>query len=540
MLHPVNDGYFVIGQKNINSIGKFEWSQAGWHIYDLEKALPSLKDMPDRYISQASFVTPRRIVSGTKAISCCFVDLDCYTLGITPDEHTIKTILSLADSYSIPRPSYIVKSGCGLYAKWILDRPLTDVHLQTWNQVQSVLISLYRALGADPKSRDSARVLRATSTVNSKNGSSVEVVHNENTRHNFAELAQRLSEVQVSTTLAVADKQSRRLAKIKPQNIALLEDPAAQDLSHLLTYSDSRHMSLTMDNNGLKGLNWRRFLDLRDLMIRRGGAKRGSRDLFIFSMTSSLALAGVVRPENFWGEVEQLLVSFPHSRDFSPLQDGSLNSLKSRIDAAARGEKSIYKGNACTPIYTPCNDTLINAFEITSDEEKLLRTIISSGEKRRRADLKVPGRAERRESRDTGRQAAVQLHSEGLNATQISEKLKVHRTTISRWIKAEADKPKDQSQIWDAQRIEQWRAKRQDLLQAQTHQREMLREKELHLNAAREAQGKLKMSIQVGRLMDKVIERSERVCKREEIGISSVRKIYSSQSSNSGEQKKVA
>ena len=533
LLHTENSGWIVIGQKVPRLVGEPDWAQKYYQLSNpknMEMALAGVAQMKDTYLSQASFVSRSRTVAATKSINCCFVDLDCYNLGIIPDDKTVQAVLSLADTYGIPRPSYIIRSGCGLYAKWILDRALPASHLHTWKNAQNTLINLYKSFGADPKARDAARVLRATSTINSKNGATVEVACNEGTRHNFAELVARLAEVPIATHLGITEKKARTLKIVRSEDIASLEDASAQDLGHLLTYSDQNYMPITMGAMNLAGLNWRRFLDMRDLMILRGGAKRGSRDLFIFWMTTMLAGAGVIDSRNIWSEVESLLVSFPISRDFNPLNDGSLDSIKKRIEMAGAREKIVYKGVSYSPIYTPTNDTLINLFEIEPDEEKRLRTIISSDEKKRRNDLKFPGRPERRSDRVKTIAAAEKMRSEGLQNGEIAKELKVDRVTVYRWFKEADKKIALENKETTLEQLLAAQKKHREAQEIRKRQVEMMREREFNLEAAKEAQDNLKTSIKITALLDKAQAAADRICNSPVHKVSSVRKIVLSRS----------
>ncbi len=56
-----------------------------------------------------------------------------------------------------------------------------------------------------------------------------------------------------------------------------------------------------------------------------------------------------------------------------------LMTLYSKAKQFEAGEKISFGGKEYPALYTPRNDTLINLFEITDDEQRELRTIISKG-----------------------------------------------------------------------------------------------------------------------------------------------------------------
>ena len=55
-------------------------------------------------------------------------------------------------------------------------------------------------------------------------------------------------------------------------------------------------------------------------------------------------------------------------------------TLFSKAKAYEAGEKVSFGGKDYSPLYTPKNDTLINLFRITADEQKQLKTIVSQAE----------------------------------------------------------------------------------------------------------------------------------------------------------------
>ncbi|MEE4343516.1 hypothetical protein V2J66_18020 [Pseudomonas alliivorans] len=61
-----------------------------------------------------------------------------------------------------------------------------------------------------------------------------------------------------------------------------------------------------------------------------------------------------------------------------------LMTLFSKAKAYEAGKKVTFGGKEFTPLYTPKNDTLINLFRITVDEQQHLKTIIGTGMVRER------------------------------------------------------------------------------------------------------------------------------------------------------------
>lgn len=429
LLHASSEpGYFCLSRLKPGP-GRGVWRDRLRPLSVLDAAAQAARNVPDVYISQASFWTPTRAVATTQSLRCAFVDLDTYNVGIEPDEQAIQAVIRIAVEAGLPAPSHITSSGRGLYAKWVFSSPIGSHDLQAWQALQEVLISLYRPMGADSKARDAARVLRLPESINSKSGRHVEVVHNSGRTHCFRELATKAAQIQIPEAAAGARQRSRSVMRIKPGDAGV----GFTDLGALAQYSLSRE-PIMMRHGSLQRLNWLRFQDLLRLVGMRGGIHKGARDITLFWMTSFLALSNVITPHNLWHEVQALLRGFPLAPDFDPREGASLGTLVRRIQAHDRGERIAFRGRHYTPVYTPTNETLLNMLEITPDEQQTMLTIISGDEKLRRADLKVPGRAERRQERSAERKAAATLRAQGHSIRQIADALHRSPSTISGWL----------------------------------------------------------------------------------------------------------
>lgn len=433
LLHPQDNGFFTVASLRANG----RWGESHFHMSKLDAVSETLRGRSDTYISQASFASRARGSFNTKSLRCAFVDLDTYNVHPGEDISTrVHRVEERAREMGIPQPSYIASSGRGLYAKWVFDDPINAALMPQWKLMEKKLMSAYLHMGADSKVIDAARVLRVQETINSKSGSEV-ILLKQGETHSFANLFRSTADLEILKR--TADGKIIRApgtiihggTKISAEDLS--SDGALTDLDGLVRFSEERS-PVMMKSMGRQCLNWSRFLDLRDLVIRRGGIHKGSRDIVLFWMVNFLAQAEQIEPANFWDEVRALLASFPVGRDFNPLQDGSLATLHDRIERQHRGEKIDFNGTAYDPIYTPRNDTLINILQISSDEEMEMRTIISSSEKLRRADEKVPGRAERRCERAELRAVATSMCEQGLGVNEIARQLGKNKSTISRWL----------------------------------------------------------------------------------------------------------
>jgi hypothetical protein len=121
-------------------------------------------------------------------------------------------------------------------------------------------------------------------------------------------------------------------------------------------------------------LAWHRLEDLRTLAQLRGGVQEGWRILWMFWSLNFLLLSGATNSAQMFHEARAL------AREIGFLEgwtEGDLSSLYRKAQAFERGEAIEHGGREYPPLYTPKNQTLIEVFKITPDEERVLRTIIS-------------------------------------------------------------------------------------------------------------------------------------------------------------------
>jgi len=330
----------------------------------------------DTWLSQAEFMRPNRRVVNLLRIGLMFVDIDCYketwAQGKTP-EALAQGLLYFCDVEGVPPPSIIVFSGRGLQAKWLIEGTIPRQALPRWNACQRYLVDKLRTLGADPAAKDASRVLRLVNTVNTKSGELCHVAHVTNTadgkpvRYDFEYLAEWL--------LPVARSEIEQARQTKFQVIT--------------------GGKATPGLRGFSGrtLAWHRLEDLRTLATLRGGINEGARMMHLFWQLNFLLLSGASNTNLMWHEAAEIARQIDPAWGYcSP----ELSSLYQKALAHEKGEKVQFQGRELSPLYTPKNDTLINLFGITDDEQRQLKTIISSNLA-----------AERHRDRDTARRRAA-------------------------------------------------------------------------------------------------------------------------------------
>jgi len=385
----------------------------------------------DVYLSQSSFVRASRKKINFKQVRSAWVDLDLYNLGLEPNVATVNQLLTHGRALGIPAPSLIIHSGRGCYLKWVFDQAITN--LRVWESLQAVLTALYRSFAADLQARDACRVFRLIGTVNSRSGAPVHVIDGSGLEYSFNVFVATVEALRVDELLPAV--QRSRSTGLKTFASTIADGALRGNVEELELFGRMREPLMLGNKLTAESLNWSRFCDLRDIMIARGGIPEGQRDFTMFWMCNFLAHARVITSRNWEREVRDLLRAFP-SKEFDPVAERSLSTLVKRIEVFEEGKRVRVGAREIHPLYTPGNEYLIETFAIQPDEMPNLKTIVSEQEKRRRADLKNPGRSQRRETRRAWRdeiKAAFDKQAEPPNFTALAKEFGLSRTTVSRY-----------------------------------------------------------------------------------------------------------
>jgi hypothetical protein len=393
--------------------------QDSYNLSKLEQVLRLLPKDQDSYLSQAEFIAPNRRVVNLARIGLLFVDLDCYKLNLTPDA-ACWHLLQECDERTIPHPSLVIHSGRGIYAKWLLDGTIPRQALPRWNRLQAELVSAFERIGADPAAKDASRVLRIVGTVNTKSGEVVRVMHvtpgfdGEPIRYGFEQLAEYLMPV------ARSDIEAARRARQE---------------SRLRLVHENRNTAGLRRFSG-RQLAWHRLEDLRKLAELRGGVQEGGRMLWMFWSLNFLLLSGATNSGQMFHEARALAREIGFLEGWS---EGDLSTLYRKAQAFERGERIEHDGREYPPLYTPKNQTLIEVFRITPDEERELRTIVSEGTARERHAERQNARRRAAGAKAHGteqdRASARLMRASGMSLRAIAAELGVPKSTVSDWCK---------------------------------------------------------------------------------------------------------
>ncbi|MDM7555401.1 replication protein [Xanthomonas fragariae] len=385
-----------------------EKRQDSYRLTAMPAVLSMVDPTRDTWLTQAEFMRPNRRVVNLARIGLLFADLDTYrqpwAAGRTP-EALASAVLFYCAQEGIPAPSLLVYSGRGIQAKWLLDGTIPRQALPRWNACQRYLVDRLAGLGADPQAKDASRVLRLVDTVNTKSGNVCRVVHVEAgqdgapIRYSFEYLAEMLLPVARWTV------EQQRRDRAERRQLKLLPGGKSDNL------------------RGFSGrqLAWDRLEDLRKLAELRGGVSEGERMQHLFWRLNFLLLSGATHSSAMYHEAAALAGELDPSWSY---RSKELMTLYSKAKAYEAGEKVTLGGKEFAPLYTPKNDTLLNLFQITQDEQRQLRTIIGSDmalerdRKRHEARRRAAGAMDR--ATYEGRSAARQRPWEALGMSRAS------------------------------------------------------------------------------------------------------------------------
>jgi len=144
------------------------------------------------YVSMNRFTKrTKRSNKSLRALNAIWLDLDYHTTLEWRDKSAdaVRRALSLhLQRKSIPEPSFLISSGRGLYAIWLISET-PPAALIRWKEAQKALLQAASSFGADPACADEARVLRMPGSINQKNGKPVQILSGSLQRYCFDALS---------------------------------------------------------------------------------------------------------------------------------------------------------------------------------------------------------------------------------------------------------------------------------------------------------------------------------------------------------------
>lgn len=273
------------------------------------------------FISMNTFFKPRRITENIAQLENLYVDLDYYKT-----RYSVHDILSYIYNNEdiIPLPSLIMSSGQGLYLIWHI-KPCPLKALALWTALERYFCEVLKDFGADLKATDASRFLRIPGSLNLKNNKKVEILEKFNTKYTLNELKDLYFKISNKTS----KKQKKTVTKV----------------THLFnTYS----------------LHFERTRDLIKLCELREYNMTGYREIILFLYRYYMNII-----------LDDEKQALNNTLDLNNKFKDKLTEIE--VERATKSANKSYKDKK----YKYTNKKLIELLDITNDEMKSLKTIIS-------------------------------------------------------------------------------------------------------------------------------------------------------------------
>ena len=394
LYHPKNDkknaffyikadeAIFPYTDKKTNTIKLAK--QTRHNVNDLEAVLSQYKGMSGITATANRFNGRSRKGEDLICSIMFYCDADIYKIVSKQHltkEQVISEILDHCEANNIPYPNIINYSGGGYYLKWLFLTECTKYQLSgtAYMRVEEAINRVFAEFGADNGAKDITRILRLPGTLNPKADRTdrlCETIFYNDIRYSMEELRFAFDKFQ--------ETEKVKLPKTKKQKPIL--EIAAQKPKLEIAFKKrdpSKRPAVTKSNMQLAK---DRYGDLKTLIQLRNGNVQHSRMLFLFWLLNFKALCGATNFVDF--EQDALKIASSLNFDTAEWSLDDLCTLERKVIRHNRGYETIKKQDGeyfkFSNLYTPKNETLINTFSITDDEQAHLKTIISPGEKQRR------------------------------------------------------------------------------------------------------------------------------------------------------------
>lgn len=366
------------------------------------------KDLLSQYAERTNvFYTPntmktwKRRKTNVCELNAIVVDLDYYTMNLTRQQVLFALPIVLSDENILP-PTAIQDSGNGLYLIWKLTGQVVNnqVMVRLYERITNVLTERLKVLGADSKATDVLHLFRFPGTTNVKKNKPV-------SHSNILELNSFLIYELEDFANEVLPEIKRKKKTPAKRGLQSEIKPAVKFLFNQYTLVISRAE------------------DLLKLVQMRNYEMSGSRHFLLLYYSAFLMQAGV---ENYQKQAHELNDSLD-----VPMTERSMNEMfRSLENKFNKDSDSWYEKS-----YIPNNQTLVNTFDISEQEQRELKTIISDEEYKRRDRVRKekqyePIKDANKRSKQERDQMILEMIEQGITQKEIAQEMGVSVSTIKR------------------------------------------------------------------------------------------------------------
>ena len=380
-IHSNSKGW--ITRSVIDKDGYRQWHYKYAELKDLDMSGENI------YITPNTFYKPCRRLENIKELKCLFIDLDYYKSGKTREQ----VIMDLEKNYfnqKVPIPNYVIDSGRGMYLIWLINA-VPSMALPLWKAIQEYFCKILKSFGSDRQALDATRILRVPGSINSKSKTIVSILDEYNYVYDLREI------------------QNEYLPELKPY-----EKKKGRPKKVNFIFRE-------------RSLYYGRIQDIIKLCELREYDLKGHREVILFLYRYYLC--------SFTEDVQKAL------EDVLELNNEFIQPLREReaIKATKSAERCYLEKNK---EYKYKNDTLIELLEISEEEEKHMKIIISKREYKRRENirgkknyqeqLKAQGKLSKKDRISQRREKIKDLLAEGLKQKDICLILNISKPTYVR------------------------------------------------------------------------------------------------------------
>lgn len=438
LIHGGHDARVTYAHSIKTANGGEEWiektyphDEAAWHsgAYD---------GFQDVFMSQNAF-TFRRSVAHIRVITMAWVDCDTRNVpGL--EEFDAEQLLDLVlDRFpALPMPTMLYDSGRGVHFKWLFDKSIGRKQLEAWQTVMLALNELLADYGADLAAIDVARVMRASGTINSKNGRSCTGL-------------QWTSPIAFEALrCAVMDLHREHREPIqKPTQSRTVIEKFSDD------YSPSTPTKKPTNRHRqpftIFTLHESRLNDITDVVALRSPVTDG-RKMILHHYACSIAWyrpdVRAIADECFYLAMDYFGGKSGDRPTGHKITEAEARKLAERAARTAQNKldnrhvvSGMWDRRRVDYRYTYRNRRIINELGITRDEMRSLRILIDSAEKQRRREEKrrakgVRARADYLADAEARRDAVLRMQDQGMTASAIAAELGMTKRHVNRIIAA--------------------------------------------------------------------------------------------------------
>lgn len=365
---------------------------------EVAKAFSELKGEEDIYLCLHRFWGRKRQVDAVGQLQAFHVDIDYYKApskrhrSLPPKLAALEVLRQLEDQ-AIPAPSFMLLSGKGLLAVWMIKpvparrNPHETGAIRRWRQIQDKLHLALKPLGADTTQKHCAAICRVPGTVNSKYGKPAEVVwihSNGIEKRTLDDIAAEL----LPSRKPTAPRKAERATSSRPTS-----------------------------GRSYRNLHYERLLELRRWALNRTEIEDGHRDSFLFCAACSLAW--LVAPV----QLENAIVAFAQDTGLIDIDGWSryrvlqvTRSVVARAHEDASGAAGI--GSDGQGRYQLRSETILERLPITAEEARALQLVHLNPDPQQKANHRRKQDRERQQRRRRGKGQTSRADYEANSVTQ--------------------------------------------------------------------------------------------------------------------------